>query len=118
MATIASRKEYLQKVLVDGVLQYDLGSFDADGYDFGKENFLVVRDNEACRPDLISMRAYGTMNYWWFIMWYNGITDIWNDLRRDSDDALILKYPDIDVVRDFLISVKKNDENIKEQNED
>jgi hypothetical protein len=118
MATIASRKEYLQKVLVDGVLQYDLGSFDADGYDFGKENFLVVRDNEACRPDLISMRAYGTMNYWWFIMWYNGITDIWNDLRRDSDDPLILKYPDIDVVRDFLISVKKNDENIKEQNED
>lgn len=118
MATIASRTEYLQKVLVDGILQYDLCSLDADDYDFGKENFIVVRDNEECRPDLISLRAYGTMNYWWFIMWYNGITDIWNDLKRDPEKPLILKYPDLEVVRDFLISVKKDNNNPEEQNED
>lgn len=118
MATIATRTEYLQKVIVDGILQYDLGSFDADGYEFGKDNFLVVRDEEACRPDLISLRAYGTMNYWWFLMWYNGITDIWNDLKRDPEHPLIIKYPDIEAVRDFLVSVRKDNDNPKEQNED
>ncbi len=118
MITVASRTQYLQKVMVDGLLQYDLASFDADGYDFGKENFIVVRDIEECRPDLISLRAYGTMNYWWFIMWYNGITDIWNDLKRVPEKPLILKYPDIEVVRDFLASVKKDNTDVKEENED
>ena len=49
---------------------------------------------------------------------YNGITDIWNDLKRDPEKPLIIKYPDLDVVRDFLITMKKDNTNVKEQNED
>lgn len=106
MDTFSSRTRFLQKLVIDGIAQYDLGSLDADGYDFGKENFIAVRAKDLCRPDLISYRAYGTMEYWWFIMWYNGICDVWNDLAEDQ----ILKFPDIEVVEEFLTSVeKKND---------
>lgn len=102
--SLATRTDYLQKLVIDDIAQYDLGSFDPDGYDFGKENFLQVRQMDIARPDLLSYRAYGTMNYWWFLMWYNGICDVWNDLAENQ----VLKYPDLDVVREFLRSVKKD----------
>lgn len=109
MSTFASRADYLQKLVIDGVAQYDFGSFDPDDYDFGKENLLVVREQDVCRPDVLSYRAYGTMNYWWFLMWYNGICDIWNDLAASQ----VLRYPDINVVQDFLQKMKK-DNNIED----
>lgn len=104
--SLATRTEYLQKLVIDDIAQYDLGSFDADGYDFGKENLLEVREIDVARPDLLSYRAYGTMNYWWFLMWYNGINDVWNDLAPHQ----VLKYPDLYEVRTFLQTVKKNNE--------
>jgi len=98
MSSLTTRTNYLHKAVIDGIAQYDLGSFDADGYDFGKENIIVVRKKDLCRPDLLSYRAYGTMNYWWFLMWYNGICDIWNDLQENQ----VLKFPSLQAVRDFL----------------
>ena len=89
---------WVNKELVDNIAQYDLGSFFQDGYDFGKESFLLVRKMDECRPDIISYRAYGTQNYWWFICWYNGYMDIWNDLTENQ----IVRYPDLQKVRDFL----------------
>lgn len=109
MKTAISRTSYLQKIVVDGNIQYDLGSFDPDGYDFGDEGTIFVREKELCRPDLLSARVYGVMGYWWFLMWYNGICDCWNDLKVDQ----AIRYPSLDRVREFLQTVVKNDENIE-----
>ena len=98
MDNITSRTNFLNKELVDNIAQYDLGSFFQDGYDFGKESYLLVRKIDECRPDIISYRAYGTQNYWWFICWYNGYMDIWND----STENQIVRYPALQKVRDFL----------------
>lgn len=105
MSTFSGRDLYLQKLVIDGIAQYDLGSFDAEDYDFGKENLLTVRSVDRRRPDVLSYRAYGSMNYWWFLMWYNGICDVWNDLAENQ----VLKFPDIAVVDEFLNKVKKKD---------
>lgn len=98
MDTITSRTNYLNKDIVDGIAQYDLGSFDYDDFDFGKEEYLIVRKNEECRPDLLSYRAYGTQNYWWFICSYNKFSDIWNDIVENQ----VIWYPNIQKVREFL----------------
>ena len=57
MDNITSRTNFLNKELVDNIAQYDLGSFFQDGYDFGKESYLLVRKMDECRPDIISYRA-------------------------------------------------------------
>ena len=98
MDTITTRTNYLNIESVDGIAEYDMASMTKDGFDFGPERILVVRAIDVGRPDVLSYRAYGTQNYWWFLMWYNNITDIWNDLV----EGLILKYPDIYYVREFL----------------
>jgi hypothetical protein len=51
-----------------------------------------------CRPDYISQKIYGTQNYWWFLMWFNGYSDIWNDITEGQ----VIKYPSLQKVRDFL----------------
>lgn len=98
MDIITARTNYLNIETVDGVSEYDLGSFSKGDFNFGPEYTLVVREKDIGRPDILSYRAYGTQNYWWFLMWYNGITDIWNDLASE----MILVYPDVYYVREFL----------------
>lgn len=36
---------------------------------------MIVRSNEASRPDKISFRAYGTDKYAWLVLQYNNIVD-------------------------------------------
>lgn len=98
MDTITTRTNYLNKELTNNIAEYDLGSFTMDDFNFGREQFLVVKAIDVARPDILSFRAYNTQNYWWFLMWYNGIMDIWNDLA----EGVVLKYPSIEHVRMFL----------------
>lgn len=68
--------------------------------DFEKYRFIhpmkyyrVTRDDTG-RPDLISLKLYGTIDFWWMLMKYNGVDDVWNELYPGQ----MLKVPD---VRDF-----------------
>lgn len=51
---------------------------------------FTVSQEYAGRPDTISHIAYRTVEFWWAIMAYNGITDI-----RDLTGGLIIKIPDL-----------------------
>lgn len=107
MDNIASRSTFLYQELVDNIAQYDLGSFTDDHFNFGKINYMYVNKFCECRPDVISYKLYGTQNYWWFIMWFNGYCDIWNDLVEGQ----IIKYPSLQKVRDFLrMKLKKKNQ--------
>ena len=103
MDNITERTNYLNIELVDDVAQYDMGSFDFDGYDFGQCAFYRVKKNEECRPDIISYRIYGTQNYWWFLCSFNNFMDPWNDIVENQ----IIRYPAIQRVRDFLKERRK-----------
>lgn len=68
--------------------------------DFTKYNFVypvsfykIVADDIG-RPDLIAIKVYGTQDFWWMLMKYNGIDDIWNELYKGQT----IRIPDI---RDF-----------------
>lgn len=40
-----------------------------------------VSGTDLLRPDLISYKAYGTVQFWWVIMTVNGITNPFTDLE-------------------------------------
>lgn len=98
MENITYRTNFLNKVKVDSINQRDLGSLDFGDFDFGENFYYRLTPQDVARPDLISYKIYGTTNYWWFIMWYNGVSDVWNDLR----DMMLIKYPNISRVKDAM----------------
>lgn len=94
MNNITYRPNYLKEENTEGFQEYDLGSIDFGNYDFGTTKSYMVHYYEVGRPDIISQNIYGTSNLWWFVMWYNGVSDIWNDLR----DGMMLRYPQYEMV--------------------
>jgi len=59
---------------------------------------------EDARPDLISHELYGSAQYWWIIMFYNGIVQV------DSlTNGMVLKYPDSDALEDLYFTLKSKE---------
>ena len=44
------------------------------------EKLYKIQQIDVGRPDLISYRFYRSTNYWWFLMKYNGIDDVFNEM--------------------------------------
>jgi hypothetical protein len=42
------------------------------------DKFTVITPGTEYRPDLLSYKAYGTPDFWWKIMEFNGIKDIYD----------------------------------------
>lgn len=60
-----------------------------------------LNQTDMMRPDLISYRSYGTVNYWWLISYYNGcmnplsdmvLGDVWDIPSINDIYAFIKKY--------------------------
>lgn len=52
------------------------------------DKFLLINSSNEYRPDLVSYAAYGTVDYWWYIMEFNGIKDIY-----DFKSGITLRIP-------------------------
>lgn len=70
-----------------------------------------VKQDERGSPDLISIREYGTEDFWWHIMSYNGVCHY-----RDIVEGQTLKIPDlgdiVSITNDTSIEVARSGENI------
>lgn len=84
MRTALNRENCLMECIVDDTKQLDLSDYGLTDFNFGTRVMGIIRPNEECRPDLISLRVYGTVDLWWFVMWYNGFSDPWHDLKADT----------------------------------
>ena len=92
---IYNRETQFQKNIVDGIKEVDMGSISfPDLVDTDDYKWTIVRDQEKCRPDLLSFRIYGSDNLWWVLMWLNGIQDPWHDLM----DGVAIKYVPLDLI--------------------
>ena len=60
-----------------------------------------VISGEEGRPDLISYRIYGDVQYWWLLMFYNKILD-----PEDLINGMVLQYPDADELDTFYFTLK------------
>lgn len=53
--------------------------------------YYRVSEEDVMRPDLISYKAYGTVQYWWVIMLVNGVQNPLVDLTV----GMLLKVPSV-----------------------
>lgn len=60
----------------------------------------IVRGEED-RPDLISYRIYGSSQYWWVILIYNGITS-YKDIVHGTE----MRYPELQALENLYFSLK------------
>lgn len=105
MENITHRTNFLDTVEVDDIVQKDMSSMSFGDFDFGPTEFYKCSQFDIGRPDLISYKIYGTTNYWWFLMWFNGVADVWNDLRED----MLIEYPSLAMAREALKYARKKE---------
>ena len=61
-------------------------------------------EGEDARPDLISYELFNSEQYWWILMFYNGI------VRVDAlTNGTVLKVPDLDEMEDVYFTLKSRE---------
>ena len=69
----------------------------------GTESAITVDSTNENRPDLISVAAYGTSDYWWAIMYVNNILMPIRDLSAGT----ILTIPSLQAIENALSRVRR-----------
>jgi hypothetical protein len=59
---------------------------------------------EDARPDLISYRIYGSTQYWWIIMFYNGIVKV-----DDIVNGMEIVFPDSGELEKLFFTLKSKE---------
>ena len=92
------RQDFYSKLTVDGVEELD---FLWNSISDFKMNYPVkyyrVRDQDWMRPDLISHKVYGNVQFFWIIMVVNNIENPLTDLAPGT----LLKIPSLLDIYDF-----------------
>lgn len=73
----------------------DIAQYERNGFVFSS---YTITETDVGRPDLISLKLYGTIDYWWMLMRANGISDVFNDLFV----GLKIKVVPVNMMDDFL----------------
>jgi hypothetical protein len=42
-----------------------------------QDKYAIITPGTEYRPDLVSQKAYGTVDFWWKILEANGMKDVW-----------------------------------------
>lgn len=100
--------------LLDSDERVDMSRFmeSTDGFDPLTSTFLkelkslkvarkYIVQNEAARPDLVSFRVYSTTQYWWVLLFYNGLT-----LTDDLVGGTVINCPRLDDIEDLIFSLR------------
>jgi hypothetical protein len=105
-----NRTNFYPKVVIensDGI-DVNINEFGNSYYDQFFEikrelTLYTIKQEDIQRPDLISFKIYGTDQYWWILMKYNQIADIWNEIVEGN----IIYAPNVLDITDFVISATK-----------
>lgn len=55
------------------------------------------------RPDIISFQVYGDDRFWWLLLKYNNVSDVWNDLKP----GMILRCPPKNILEKYYMEAVK-----------
>lgn len=89
---------------IDGIVENDLIKNYFELFKIKRPaKFFKLHRTYIQRPDLLSLKLYGNMNYWWIIAKLNNIDDWWNDIEIGK----VIQYPDVQDIQDFYLEVKK-----------
>ena len=104
------RSLYLKEIETDvGVLEFD---FLLNNWDLmeikGPISFDTIQYGDIQRPDILSYRIYGSVNYWWVLCKINHIDDIWNDMEVGGE-IIVPSVSDINTFYSKSISRKRRE---------
>lgn len=97
------RSQFYHKVTVDGVNELDIIWNPISGFTMNyKPAYYRVINSDLMRPDLISWKCYGTVEFWWIIMVVNNIENPLTDLSEGQ----VLTIPHRLDIYDFQMKYK------------
>ena len=65
------------------------------------ENGFYSIQSEENRPDLVSFRIYGSVQYWWIILAYNAFTS-----HENIVNGLTIRYPGLEDIENLYFTLK------------
>lgn len=84
------RPDFLMTVTINDIQEKDLNNMQWDKLVINRPiSYYKLSYSDMQRPDLICAKIYGNMQYFWVLMKFNLIDDIWNDLTSGD----VLKCP-------------------------
>lgn len=76
-----NRSNFIQTVSINNTLERDLNNIQWDKLVIQRTiSYYTVVLSDLQRPDIIASKVYGNMQYFWPLMKFNLVDDIWNDL--------------------------------------
>ena len=97
------RTNFTEEVIVDGIIEQDLVDNNWDLFEIKRPmTFFTLTRSYIQRPDLLSLKLYGKMAYWWILSKANNIDDWWNDINVGD----VIDVPSIRDIEDWYASVR------------
>jgi len=95
-----SRQRRFKRNIINGISEPDFLTNSAKDFKLSRQkSFYTITDSDIARPDLISLKFYDKMNFWWLILKINKIEDIWNDLTPGD----VLTIPSVRDLEEFIM---------------
>lgn len=87
-----NRLKFYTKTTIDGIEELDFlhNSLSGEVLRY-TPTYYRVKSIDTYRPDMISYKCYGTVEYWWLILLVNGIDDGFTELQP----GMVLTIPNI-----------------------
>lgn len=99
-----NRTNFYKTEVIENVPEKDLLTNTTSIFDNRSEyEFYSVTESDLLRPDLISLKLYGSYLYWWILMKANDIEDVWNDLYIGK----VLVVPPFSAIEEYYKENKK-----------
>ena len=99
-----SRQNFVPTVSAGDYLEKDLILNNWDLFEINRPiRFDTIHRQDLQRPDLLSLRVYSKMSYFWILLKVNMIDSVLNDMEIGQD----IIVPDVEDIVDFVLAVKK-----------
>lgn len=98
-----NRDNFYQSNEVNGIKEQDLVRNYWELFEVKRPmRYFTVTRSYLARPDLLSMKLYSRMDYWWIIAKLNTVDDWWNDIEIED----VLQVPDLADIEEFYSKVR------------
>jgi len=97
------RTNFMKEEDIEGILEQDMVNNNWELFEIKRpQTFFTISRSYIQRPDLLSLKLYGKMSYWWIIAKHNKIDDWWNDIAVED----VIEVPDIRDIEDWYSAVR------------
>jgi hypothetical protein len=99
------RTNMYTKQITNGIDELDISNNIMDLFKVTKPlRYYQVGRYEDQRPDLICDNIYGNTDYWWILVQFNDIVDVFTELK----EGMVLKVPSVKDINEFINKARRS----------